>query len=602
MGIVLKHVLATGLALLISTASTNAANLTFRIAGDEDTFSELGEQLQAASLTASAIGEEDTVRREIVAAAQADYARLLAVLFEAGYFGPEISIRVDGTEAAELPTIGQGSPVGQVTIDVRPNARFVFGRATIAPVTPETEIPDGFALGEPAGTEIIRDAVGAGVDGWRADGHAKAELAQQTITADHATDRLDADLRLAPGPRLRYGPIAVEGAQDVRARHIARIADLREGRVFDPDEVQTSASRLQRTGAFDSVSITEAEQIGPDDTLPMTITVAERLPRRFGFGAELSSDEGISTSAYWLHRNLTGYADSLRLEASVDGIGGTVSGGTDYGLTFGYLRPSTFNAETDLYVNGGVERLDEPNFSSDRVFIDAGARRIVSDTFEYSYGLGYEYSETDDALGRRSFSIFSLPLAAQYDRRDVPLNPRDGYYVEAGLRPFYGFSRAGPGAVFTSDVRGYKGFGGDERQTVLAGRLQVGSVIGPDLEDVPASTLFFSGGGGTVRGQEYQSLGVELDDGDTVGGLSFVGLSGEVRQDVTENIGIVGFVDFGLVAPDADFTGGDSHSGAGLGVRYNTGIGPLRVDLGFPVSGPDDDGGVGIYIGIGQAF
>ncbi|WP_299814117.1 autotransporter assembly complex family protein [uncultured Jannaschia sp.] len=598
----MKHVLATGLALLISTAATNAANLTFRIAGDAETFSDLGEQLQAASLTASAIGEEDTTRREIVAAAQADYARLLAVLFEAGYFGSEISIRIDGTEAAELPTIGAGNPVGEVAIEVRPNARFMFGRATIAPVPPETEIPDGFAPGEPAGTEIIRDTVEAGVDAWRGEGHAKAELAEQRITANHATDRLDAELRLAPGPRLRYGPIAVEGAEDVRARHIARIADLREGRVFDPDEVQTSASRLQRTGTFDSVSIREAEGIGPNNTLPMTITVAERLPRRFGFGAELSSDEGISTSAYWLHRNLTGYADSLRLEASVDGIGGTVSGGTDYGLTFGYLRPSTFNAETDLYVNGGVESLDEPNFSSDRVFIDAGARRIVSDAFEYSYGLGYEYSETDDALGTRSFSIFSLPLAAQYDRRDVALDPVDGYYAELGLRPFYGANRAGPGAVFTGDLRGYKGFGGEERQTVLAGRLQLGSVIGPDLEDVPASTLFFSGGGGTVRGQDYQSLGVELDDGDTVGGLSFVGLSAEIRQDVTENIGIVGFADFGLVSPDADFTGGDSHSGAGLGVRYNTGIGPLRVDLGFPVSGPEDDGGVGIYIGIGQAF
>ena len=128
----------------------------------------------------------------------------------------------------------------------------------------------------------------------------------------------------------------------------------------------------------------------------------------------------------------------------------------------------------------------------------------------------------------------------------------------------------------------------------------MGSVVGSDLSETPPGLLFLSGGGGTVRGQDFQSLGVELPNGRT-GGRSFVGLSTEVRQDITNTIGIVGFVDFGFVSADSDFSDGESHSGIGLGARYKTSLGALRVDIGLPLTG-DDDGGFDIYIGIGEAF
>ena len=571
-----------------------------RLAFPED--ADLRDALRAASLTATAVGDGQTERRDIVAAAQADYRRLLAVLFENGYFGPVVSISVDGTEAAALPSVGLSGEVETVTISVQTGPRFLFAATTIAPIPPGADLPDGFAPGELAGTDILRETARTGVEAWRAIGHAKADLAGQEIVADHAADRLNAALTLAPGPRLTYGPVAVTGVERVRPGQVARIADLRQGRVYDPDELRAATQRLTRTGAFASVSIAEGEAIGPGNTLPMTVTVVERLPRRFGFGAEVASDEGLSASTFFLHRNLTGFADSLRVDAEVGGIGGN-SGGPDYGLSFAYNRPATFNPETDLYLNGGVARLDQPNFLSDRAYVEAGARRIVNDRFKYSYGLAYEISRTEDAFGDREFSILSVPLEATYDRRDDLLNPRGGYYVEAGARPFLGFDTAGTGAALDADLRGYRGFGA-ERGTVLAARLQLGSVIGPDIDAVPAERLYFSGGGGTVRGQEFQSLGVTLPNGRTVGGKSFLGLSAEVRQDVTEAIGIVGFVDFGLVSPEAGFSNGESHAGAGLGLRYDTGIGPIRFDVALPVAGPDSDSdsAFGIYIGIGQAF
>ena len=589
---------AAGVALSLLTTPAWTVDLNLVLPPDDD----LRDALRAASLTKSAVDEGDAERRNLVAAAQADYRRLVAVLFEAGYFSPVINIAIDGVEAADLPSVGSEGAIGRIDITVQSGPQFLFREARIAPVAPGTELPETFRPGAVAGTEPIRQAARAGVEGWRAVGHAKAEVSDQRIVADHPAQRLDARLAVAPGPRLSYGPVLVEGARDVRPGQIERIANLRQGEVFDPAQVEAAARRLQRTGAFSSVAVTESESIGPDATLPLTIQVVERLPRRIGFGAEISTDEGFSTSAFWLHRNITGYADSLRFDAEIGGVGGQ-SGGADYGLGFAYNRPSTFNPETDLFVNGRIERLDEPNFQTDRAFVEAGARRIVSERFEYEYGLSYEYSKDVDAFGERTFSTLSVPLEASYDRRDDLLNPSAGFFVEAGLRPFAGFEDAGSGVAFDGDLRGYRGFGGEEAdRTVLASRLQLGSIVGPDLDEVPASTLFFSGGGGSVRGQEYQSLGVDLPTGQRVGGRSFVNLSTEVRQRVTDSIGIVGFVDFGLVSPDSDFTGGDTHSGAGLGVRYATGIGPIRFDVGVPLSGPDDPTGVQVYIGIGQAF
>ena len=595
-GDILKRLIATGLDLIFLAAPSGAAQLDLNLPADED----LQDSLRNASLTVQAIDENETERRNLVAAAQSDYRRLLAVLFEAGHFGPVISIKIDGVEAANLPAVGSSNPIGTIRIDVQPGPRFLFRTAEVGPLASGTEIPEGFAPGQIAGTDVLRRTSSASVEAWRNIGHAKARLADQEIVADHDVDRLDARLIIAPGPKLSYGPIFVEGAKDVREGQILKIADLRQGQTFDPGQIQASAQRLQRTGAFQSVAIVESEEIGPADTLNMAIQVVERLPRRIGFGAEIATDEGISTSAYWLHRNLTGYADSLRIEGAVDGIAGN-SGGADYSLTFAYNRPATFNPETDLFVNGGIERVDEEDFSSDRAYIEGGARRIVSDEFQYSYGIGYEYSQDRDAFGDRNFSIASFPLEMTYNRRNDNLDPSDGYYIEAGLRPFFGFETAGTGAIFTADLRGYQGFGADDG-TVIAARLQLGSVVGPELNEIPSKYLFYSGGGGTVRGQEYQALGVTLPGGDKVGGKSFVGLSTELRQKVTKKIGIVGFVDYGMISADAGFSDGESHAGAGLGVRYNTGIGPIRLDLGVPVSGPGNPSGLQIYIGIGQAF
>ena len=544
---------------------------------------------------------EPPTTQELVAAAQADYGRLLAVLYDKGYFGPTLKITLDGVDAAAIPPVRPPRRIDRAVIAVDPGPKFRFGVTRIAPVAPETELPEEFAPGETASLGVLKDTVASGIAGWRAVGHAKAELASQDLVARHEARQINADLRLAPGPRLSFGALSVAGNVDVREARVREIAGLPVGETFSPEELELAAERLRRTGAFDAVALIEAERIGPNDTLPITARVAEAPKRRFGFGAELSSLEGLTLSTFWLHRNLLGGAERLRLSAEIEGIGGN-SGGEDYKLAARFERPATFNPDTDFYALAELEQLDEVNFFSRQLDLEAGIERIANQQRSYTAGIGLRAAETRDAFGTNRYTLLTLPLGAEFDYRDKDLDATEGYFAKASLTPFVALSGSESGLRTYLDARYYKTFG-TERPVTLAFRGQLGAVAGPELSEAPADYLFYSGGGGTVRGQPYQSLGVDLPSGDTVGGRSFVGVSAEARLKMTEKIGLVGFADAGYIGAEEFYDGsGEWHSGAGLGLRYATGIGPIRVDVAVPTSGPEVDDEFQVYIGIGQAF
>nr|WP_328823179.1 BamA/TamA family outer membrane protein [Sulfitobacter sediminilitoris] len=564
--------------------------------------SDLFQSLQGGSLLFEQSAEEITPStQEVVAAAQADYGRLLAVLYDNGHFGPVITITLDGIDAANIPPVQPPRKIDTAVIKVDPGPSFRFGRATIAPVAPGTTLPEGFATGQTARLSVLKDAVAEGVDGWRAQGHAKAELASQELTARHPDRTINADLRLAPGPKLRFGPLRVKGNQAVRTERILEIAGLPVGQTYSPDESRLATARLRRTGTFNAVALIEADRIGPNETLPITAQVTEAPPRRFGFGAELGSLEGLTLSAFWLHRNFFGGAERLRVEGEVKGIGGN-SGGEDYRLGVRFERPATFNEDTDFYALAQIEQLDEVNFFSRRADIGAGIKRIANENRTYTLGLGLRRAETRDVFGENRYTLLTLPLGAEFDYRDNMLDAQKGYYIKAGVTPFLAVSGSDNGVRSFVDARIYRTFG-TARPVTFALRGQLGSVYGPDLSEAPADYLFYSGGGGTVRGQPYQALGVDLGGGDVVGGRSFLAVSAEARVKITDTIGLVGFVDGGYVGSEEFYDGsGEWHSGAGVGLRYNTGIGPIRLDLAVPTSGPETDENFQVYIGIGQSF
>ncbi|MBW7055355.1 autotransporter assembly complex protein TamA [Paracoccus bogoriensis] len=558
------------------------------------------------SLIAGALAEDRISGQDILAAARADYARILGVLYDEGYYAGDISITLDGIEAAEVAPLDAPDLVRRAVIAVDPGPRFRFSRAQIAPVAPGSDIPDGYAAGEVAGTGTIRRAALAGVAGWRSAGHAKADIASQEITAQHDSATVDSRIALNPGPAVRFGQLQVSGNQRLNERRLRKIAGFPEGQPFDPEDLDTVRSRLRRTGIFSSITLTEADDLRQGNILDVDLTVIEQRPRRIGAGFEISNTDGVLVSAYWMHRNLLGGGERLRIEGRVKDIGSTTSDRDDQ-LTLRIDRPATITADTTGYVETDIARMREEDYSEDSASQSLGFIHIFNDRLTAGIAGQYRISRVFDANGRTNFRVLALPSDVIWDRRDEPNNARSGTWLSAEIMPFHGFDDTDSGLRALGEGRAYVSFGENDRFT-LATRGRLGTILGSDIRRTPRGFLFYSGGGGSVRGQPYQSLGADVITtrmtGETIrtGGMSLANATAELRFQVRDRIGMVAFADYGRVWSQGGFDGIErDHAGAGIGLRYDTPIGPLRFDVAGPVAG-DTGSGVQFYLGLGQAF
>ncbi|MDQ2065137.1 autotransporter assembly complex family protein [Xinfangfangia sp. CPCC 101601] len=590
------------LAMALPQISPALDRLDFQVTGlaEDDA---LTKSLRAASLLLSQQADGATEPSDLFAASRADYARILGALYAQGHYAATISIRIDGREAANIPALNAPASVGQITVTVDPGPQFKFARTEIGPLAPRTELPSGFTPGEPAESTLVTQSVDAATAAWREAGHAKVAVSGQNVVADHNQNTLSAQVQMDPGPALRFGTVTVEGEERMRTQRILKIAGLRYGEKFSQSELDRAAQRLKRSGVFRSVTLTEAERpVG--DLLPIGIKVIEEKTRRYSVGAELSSIDGISLSGYWLHRNLAGGGERLKVDLAVTNIA-TKESGMDYALGITLERPATITPDTTAALTFGLAHLDEVDYAANVAEFGLSFTQHISEQLTAKAGISYEYAEGTDPTGDFRYRSLSLPLGVTWDRRDKATDARKGFYIDAEAKPFSGFGTTGSGVRLKLDTRAYRSFGEKDRVT-LAGRLQLGAIYGPNLLDTPRDDLFFSGGGGTVRGQPYRSLGVLVNRGlgseFTIGGNHMAIVSAEVRTRVTDSIGVVGFVDAGQIGVDG-FSGDASswHAGAGLGLRYETGFGPIRLDVATPIEGTTGDG-VQIYIGLGQSF
>ncbi len=433
-------------------------------------------------------------------------------------------------------------------------------------------------------------------------GHAKARVVGQSVRAHHHSARLDVDVRVDPGPRVRFGTVDVEGQSIVRPNRVRKIAGIPTGHVFSPDDMVKAARRLRSTGTFKSVQVTETDVVEPDGTMDVDIAVVDAKPRRFGVGAEVSSFDGLTLSGYWLHRNLFGGAERFRVDGQVAQLGGA-GAGVDYALSFRLEKPAVYGPDTLFSVEAGLYYVDEPDFLEEKAELVLGVTQQFDENLTGELGIGYGVTRVTDlyTLPRttRELEIASLRLGLAFDTRDNPLDARKGIYLHGRAMPFREFRSSQDGAHLTFDGRVYRSLGFGERESVLAGRLQLGALVGPSAQTAPPGFLFYSGGAGTVRGQPYHSLGANYGTA-TLGGRSFAALSAELRVPLSDQFGFVVFGDAGFVGPE-DFRNGDWHAGAGLGLRYKTPVGPIRLDVAGPVAG-NTGKGMQIYVGIGQAF
>lgn len=547
----------------------------------------------------------------LLARARADYRRIVAALYQEGYYGGTVSILVNGREAANLPPDTALPKPTPVSVTVVPGPLFRFSALTITNRAPFTndqgdvvQAPEnvGFGQGEPARSGTIIKAETLAVEAWRQLGYAKAKVGQRQVVADHARSTVEVIISIDPGRKAAFGAVAVEGAEQVDPDFIATQSGLTPGEEYDPDEVALAQKRLSRLEVFKALRLEQADAISETGLLPYTIIVQEMAQRRFGFGATYSSVDGFGVEGFWLHRNLFGRAERLRLDAKIAGIAFPLNTAEfDYAFGGTFTKPGIFTPDTDLVATVSAERTVLPTYTETSALARVGLSHIFSDQLSVEAGLVTERARFDDKFGTRDFATLGAYGTATYDARNDKVDATQGFYARATLDPFYEMTFGNPAIQATAELRGYFGFGDDDK-FVLAGRVKAGGLLGPDLSEVPPDKLFFAGGGGSVRGYGFRSIGVDDGMGGVTGGRFLLEGSVEGRMKINESFGAVAFVDGGYVAADTFPSLSELRIGAGVGIRYYTGFGPIRADIAVPINKKPGDPNYALYIGIGQAF
>ena len=490
-----------------------------------------------------------------------------------------------------------------VTIRVVTGDLYLLSDYTIAYVDAPAPDPDPGAdlealdlvLGMPARAPIISAAQDKLLAALKTIGYPLAKVVNRRAMVDHATTTMTVELNVDTGGKAAFGATEIEGLQVVAADYVRQLLPWAEGETYDQRKVEEARIALTQTNLFGSIRFRPAAAIGPDGRLPMTLQLTEREHRTIGAGLSYSTSEGPGGEAFWEHRNIFGRNERLRLSIRAAFL--------DQSVRASFQKPQFLRPDQSLLGETGLTRNDTEAFREESFRIFAGLERAWSRTWRGSAGVSTEFSNIEDDEGERQFLLYGLPTSVTHDTSDDLLNPTRGHKATLGATPY--LSTVDVTEVFlVTELAGssYLSLDADDRW-VLAGRARIGSIIGSQTDRLPASKRFYAGGGGSVRGFEFQSIGPLDDDDDPLGGRSVLEVGGELRARVTEEIGVVPFVEGGIIG-DEPFLDFDERFlwAVGLGVRYFTAIGPLRLDVAFPVNGRDRDDTFQFYISLGQAF
>lgn len=540
----------------------------------------------------------------LLAKARGDRDQLIAALYADARYEGVVTITIEGKPLDDLPPDAEFSgpqPV-PVVINVATGPKFTLGDIRLEGDAAGLASADfGLIAGGDAGSGAVLKAEASIVRALKEEGRPLAKVTDREIVADHATATLDVTLTVAAGPVAGYGDTTVEGTEKVDRDFTEYMTGLKRGRQYSPEEIDDARDRLLGLEVFNSVTLKEADRLDADGNIPIGVEVSERKPRYFGLGGSFSNTEGLGLEGYWGHRNLFGRAEKLRIEGKISGIGSNELTELNYNAGIMFEKPGVVGPASKFFA--GVKTVFEHPDAYDHFSVkgNTGLSYELDKQQTVSAEVALDYSRIEDSFGKHTYLIASVPLQYVYDNRDNRLNPTRGFRVLAYVEPSYDILSGAAFVKLRGEGSAYQSLDSASK-FVFAERVAIGSIVGAGLQDVPADRRFYAGGGGSVRGYAYQGIGPKDIDDQPIGGLSLFETSVEMRIAVTDTIGVVPFVDAGTVSTEEfpDFS--DMKVGAGVGLRYITPFGPLRVDAAVPLNRGPGDPRFGIYAGIGQAF
>ena len=526
----------------------------------------------------------------------------------------EALLRSEGYYQPVLEDIVEGEETPVAIVNVTPGRRFELSDVQVLWAEPSPDEVTGTAVrgeigltpGQPGRAGDIISAEGRIVAGLTRRGYADAAAQPRRVVVDHAAFTVQPSFRIAAGHLVRLDGVRLETRGPTNPDWVAGLAPWSEGEVYDPEDVAELERRLLETGVYDGVGVALAptDQTNTEGNRPVIVTLTDRPRRILEAGATFSTAEGSGVDLIWTWHNQFGRADTLVWQARAADVDSRL--GVTLSLPH-WRRPG----ET-LRLSGALLNEDTDAYRRTAAALAADLQQRIGKTSWISYGVGLDAGQYDenrfDPLTRlpvnfnRDLVILTGRASAYLDRSNDPLDPTTGWRLSASAQPT---AVTGEDTVLflrtEAQATAYLPLQ-DGAKTVLAGRVRIGSIIGGEELTVPSDRLFYSGGGGSVRGFEYQGVGPRLPDNTPRGGLSLFETSIEIRRDVWRSFQAVAFIDAGAIGFQETPNFNNLRYGAGLGVRYKLPFGPIRADIAFPLDRRDGDADFQIYVSIGQAF
>ena len=573
----------------------------------------LDEALQSSSTLVSLHDTAPAGPFALVARARGDAERLRSVLSGFGYYAGSVAITIDGhaIDEADLPDLLAAYPDGQqanIDIAVTRGELFRLGDIVLAgDVAAEARSALQLKSGDPAvAADVLAAQAGmeAALDNA---GYALAKVGTPQAILNPDRHTLDVTFPIQSGPRVNLGRVTITGEQDLSEDYIRRRLLLHSGDRYDPAAIQKAREDLSQVGAIASVRISHVDALDPDGGLPVQVAVSERKLHSVNLGGAYSTDLGGSVNASWTDRNMFGNAESLTLSVAATQLASPAAKLPGYNLGAVYTIPDWLERDQSLSFNALAVRENLDAYDRTALILGSTFSRHLTHDLTASAGLQAEEAHIVQEHLAADYTLLQTPLALSYDSAHELFDPTHGIRAGFTLTPTASFVSRGAtfllaqaSAATYLDVGNWAG--GQAGRSILALRGFVGSVQGASTFQMPPDQRFYAGGGSSVRGFRYQSIGPQFSDKKPVGGASVDTGSVEFRQRIGESYGAVVFVDAGQVGTSSTPFTGNLRVGAGVGGRYYTAIGPIRLDVAIPATTQRGGDAVEVYIGIGQAF
>lgn len=568
---------------------------------------------QTLSATAQLVTLKDKVAIPpfaLIERARSDVPRIQTALDSFGYYANKVVITIGGHGLSDpalpgyLDSLAQGMAASvNVAIDKGPLYRL--GHVELDGTLPDKDRTAlGIKSGDPAVASNVLDAQTRLLNALQEDGYALAKVDAPIAYADDEKHVLNVTFHVDAGTQAEIGEITFKGLKDVNESFARRMLTIKPGDSYAPSRIEAARQALMAQGVFSGVSVRAADHLTPDGRIALVFDVQERKQHVVAFTAAYSTDLGISLSATWSHRNLLGNAEQLNLTAAGTGLGNSTTG-IGYKLSAQFIKPLFLrNDQTlELDLSGIKQNLDA--YSQKAETAAAFLRRKFTPRWTGTLGLSYAHDNVSQEGTERLYQLIALPLTVTYDSTgliDVLQDPTKGIRASAAITPTQSFGASKlTFFVLQASASTYFDVSGDGR-SVIALRGLAGSVLGGSNLELPPDQRLYAGGSATVRGFAYQSIGPQFPDGNPIGAKSVDAGTVEFRQRIGEDWGGAAFVDAGQASANGAPFNGAVRIGAGVGVRYYTALGPVRLDVAVPLTRVHGGDAFEIYIGLGQAF